>query len=562
MPVPESIFRAELTPFDLEVDGRWPDGLDGEMFISAPVVDERLSYQLFGFGAMVRISLRPGTHGAPEDRHALRHAVIDTPVKRLHDRLPDRFVGGLLGLESPFGHANMVNTAPLAWNGRLFATWDVGRPAEVDPVSLRFLGEVGSASSWGGDSFGGRKVLPQVFSTAHPVVDPQRNCLWTVKLVLTADGMSPVVVRHDGDGAHVRTWPLPGAVVVGSMHTIAQTENWLVLADSGNFKADMGEIMGGERSVTVDSTVPVYFVRKDDLESTPSGQPVRWERGMFGPTTGHYYASWDDSDGITVLFEHMDLTDLGYRLLPDDVDAHGRPINPAHVGFYQMAMSAQTVSEVRFRPGPGRSSGSATGEVLARTREDWAWNLQLSAMDWSLAGSRAPTHHHVVFQGRRPQMTARRVLDVYGGRVSADVTGPEQRASLATFRRGGLGLASRWEFPSEGDFPSSPIFVPRPGGVPGGGDGWVVVPVLSDDGFRLDCFDAADTGGGPVASLRAPDRATMPFLLHAVWMESAAPAPSVERLSFVDDIDEGSLSRLDDEARDAVLAVAADLAVV
>ena len=30
------------------------------------------------------------------------------------------------------------------------------------------------------------------------------------------------------------------------------------------------------------------------------------------------------------------------------------------------------------------------------------------------------------------------------------------------------------------------------GGTPGGGDGWVVVPVISDDGFRVECFDAAD----------------------------------------------------------------------
>ena len=190
MPLPSTIFSAGFRDIDLKVvSGRWPAGLNGEMFVSAPVVDDRLDYQLFGFGAMLRISMRQGTHGAPPDRVALRVRTLDTPVRRIHERAKERFVGGLLGLESPFGHANMANTAPLVWGGRLFATWDVGRPVEVDPVSLGFLGEVGSAASWGGDSFRARRVLPQVFSTAHPVVDPERGCLWTVKLSLTASGM-------------------------------------------------------------------------------------------------------------------------------------------------------------------------------------------------------------------------------------------------------------------------------------------------------------------------------------------------------------------------------------
>ena len=554
MSLPESLLRAPLSDIDLTVThGTWPEGVHGEMFISAPVIDDRLSYQLFGFGAMVRVSMQAGSHGAAPDRFALRSQVIDTPVQRLHERMPEAFRGGMLGLESPFGHANMVNTAPLGWDGRLFATWDVGRPVEVDPVSLRFLGEVGSTASWGGDSFGAKKPLPQVFSTAHPVVDPQRGCLWSVKLVLGKAGMEPQVVRYDGNGASVRTWSLPGATVIGSMHTIAQTEHWLVLADSGNFKADMGEIMGGERTVMVDTTVPVYFVRKDEIDATPAGGELRYYSATFGPTTGPYYGRWDDADGIHVLFEHMDLTDLGYRLLADDVDAAGRPINPAHVGFYNMAMSSQTISEVTFTP------GDEHGVRTASANDEWTWNLQLSAMDWSVEGMRTPTHHHVVFQGRRPSMLARRVLDVYRDRIGGPIDTADQRASVATFARDGLTVRGRYEFPSDGDLPSSPIFVPRQGGTPGGGDGWVIVPVLSDDGFRIECFDAADVAGGPVATLSGDQHQTMPFLLHAIWMPAATAAPDLERLRFADDLDEALLARLGDAERDAVMAVAAEL---
>lgn len=560
MPLPESIFAATLADFDLDVvEGRWPDGVQGEMFVSAPVVDDRLDFQLFGFGAMVRISLRPGTHGAEPGSFALRRRVIDTPVQRIHSRVREAFSGGVLGLDSVFGHANMVNTAPLAWNGRMFATWDVGRPVEIDPVTLGFLGEVGSTESWGGDSFGQKRVLPQIFSTAHPVTDPERGCMWTVKLSPTRDGLQPTLVRWSGDSARVQTWPLEGAGVWGSMHTITQTRNWLVLADSGNFKADMNEVFGGERTCTIDATVPVYFVRKDDVDRTAPGNPVPWVRGEFGPTTGHYYAVWDDSEGVRVLFEHLDLTDLGYRLMPGDVDAHGAPLNPAHVGFYNMAMRSQTVSEMVFDPG---RNGTVSSHTIGRVNDGDMWNLQLSAMDWSLAGMENPTHHHVVFQGRKPQMLARRVLDLYEGRApEREIAGPETGARLVTFERGTLRQVAEHRWATLDDLPSSPIFVPRHGGAPGGGDGWVVVPVLSDSGFRLECFDAARVSAGPVAVLRGRARQQVPFLLHAVWMESASPAPDVERNRFADEISDGvgaeALARLEPHLRDAVLDVAA-----
>lgn len=559
MPLPESLLAASLADFDLQVvAGAWPEGLRGEMFVSVPVVDDRLDYQLFGFGAMARLSLEPGTHGAPEAMFAFRGRVLDTPVRRIHDLVSESFSGGVLGLESPFGHANMVNTAPLAWNGRMFATWDVGRPAEVDPVGLSFLGEVGSSDSWGGDSFGQTRVLPQIFSTAHPIVDPERGCMWTVKLSPTANGLEPTVVQWDGSGTRVRTWPLPGAGVWGSMHTISQTRNWLVLADSGNFKADMGEVFGGERTSTIDQRVPVYFVRKDSLESTRPGEPVTWERGEFGPTTGHYYAVWDDSDGVRVLFEHLDLTDLGYRLFASDVDAHGSPINPRHAGFYNMAMRSQTVSEVVFTPGRGTTVASRT---IAAANDGEMWNLQLSAMDWSIEGLSAPTHHHVVFQGRKPQMLARRVLDIYAGRAPEDeIAGSETGARLVTFERGTLRQSAEHRFAALDDLPSSPIFVPRAGGTPGGGDGWVVVPVLSDSGFRVECFDAARVGSGPVAVLRGAGCEQVPFLLHAVWSETCVADAGLERLSFADEISSpvasAAMSRLDDRLRDAVLEVA------
>ncbi len=555
MPLPETLLSAQLSDLDLHVtSGAMPAGIHGEMVISAPVIDDRLSYQLFGFGALLRLSLTPGTFGAPADSYALRHRVIDTPVYRLHQRAPEHFHGSLLGFNTPWGAPNMANTSPLAYNGRLMATWDVGRPVEVDPITLGFIAEVGRQQSWGGGSFGKTMALPQVFSSAHPVADPERGWLWTVKLVLSAQGMQPWVVKYRGDGGDVSMWPIEGAAVLGSMHTIAQTRNWLVMADSGNFKADPAEIMGGTRTVRIDETVPVYLVRKDDIEATPPGEPLTSVCVQIGPTTGHYYAVWDDSDGIRVLFEHMDLTDLGYRLEADDTDVYGRPINPAHYGMYQMAMANQTISEWVLDP------ITATANRIAHAGGPERFNLQLSAQDWSLEGQSDPTHHHVVFQGFRGGALAQRTLEIYADRIDRS-TYPDrdQPASLITFGRGDLDVTSQFQFPDDHDLPSSPSFVPRPHGIPGGGDGWVVLPVLNDDGLRVEIFNASDVGRGPEATLAPRVPHHHPFILHSIWMPEVQSAPDLERNRFSDDLETDLLDHLDNDARELLLDVAADL---
>jgi hypothetical protein len=555
MPLPSTLVTARHHDLDLRLlAGRWPDDVAGEVFVSAPEPNPRLDSALFGFGAMIRLSLRPGTHGAPPDRFAWRVRSIDSPTRRLFDRAPHAFTPGPLGYTSQLGAPNMVNTAPLAWGDRLFATWDVGRPAEIDPVSLRFLGEVGSTASWGGGSFPARNVLPFIFSSAHPVVDPERGCLWTAKLVPGAGApfrWQPVVVRWDGDGPSVRTWPVAGARLAGSLHTVSQTRDWLILADSGNFKADPGEMTGGPRTARIDGVVPVFLVRKDEIEATPPGREVPMREFALAPSTGHYYACWDDRDGVRVLFEHMDLVDLALRLQPGDLDARGRPIDPALAGMYNMAMAPSSVSEVELDPASGKLTQRAA------LREEWAWNLQLSALDWSPEGQTAPTLHHTVYQGWRPGAVSQRALDHYRDRVDPDrLPEDDTPSSLVTRRRGSLEVTGRWEFRSTGELPTSPVFVPRAkaGAAPGGHDGFVACPVLSDSGLRVDLFDAADVARGPLASIGAPGGA-VPLLLHSAWLPRASAARGHERLRFADDVGEADVAALPPELADAVRTV-------
>jgi hypothetical protein len=203
-------------------------------------------------------------------------------------------------------------------------------------------------------------------------------------------------------------------------------------------------------------------------------------------------------------------------------------------------------------------------------REDWSWNHQLSAMDWSAEGQHNPTTHHIVFQGFRPDMVSQRCLRLYGDRVDrTNWPGAETAACLVSMARGSLDVTSRYEFGSLDDMPSSPIFVPRdPGGNgrsrhagadPGGHDGWVVLPVLSDDGLRVEVFDAADVGRGPVATLASPGGEAVPVLLHSAWAPTPTSVPDRIAVSFADEVDDTVLAGLDEHLVAAAHAVAADL---
>ena len=88
----------------------------------------------------------------------------------------------------------------------------------------------------------------------------------------------------------------------------------------------------------------------------------------------------------------------------------------------------------------------------------------------------------------------------------------------------------------------------------------MIVPVLSDDGVRVECFDAADVGRGPVGVLAGPAHETIPFMLHSVWMPNAASTADDgrERLRFADDIELAVVEGLDAPLRRAVEQVAAE----
>lgn len=565
MPVPRSLLGHDgFVDLDLELaSGRWPDDLAGEIAISASDQATATRHAFFGDGWMLRLSLEPGTHGAPADRFAWRTSLLRTPSRLLRQRTPEVFESTAIGTSSPYGWANSANTAPLPWGDRLFATWDAGRPVEVDPVTLEALGEVCHRDHWG--SAIPAPVLPLVPTTAHPVIDPERDCLWTVAL----DPIHHTVrlVRWSGDGTELDTWPLIDAPVPQSMHTITQTPDHLILADCA-FKADPAEIFGtGEREVTNNLDEPVYLIRKDVVDATRPGDPVQPTCIRVGPEVMHYFARYDERDGIEIIFEHTPATDLAMYVRDGDLDAWGRPIDPGLRGMYNHPMQPAVLAVRRFDP----ATGEVTEQAVASDPERW-WSTQLSAMDWSSEGMAHPTLHHVVLNGFHPETITQRAMALYGDRV-ADLPTHEIPGRLVTFRRDGLTEVGEHVF-ADGDHPTSPTFVPRDplggstangrsryaGTDPGGHDGYVVVPVLADDGFRVEVFAADAVASGPLAVLRSAGRATVPFILHSAWMPRAVPSePDLERLRFSSELDDAAVATLAPDQAQAVRAVADEL---
>ncbi|MEU8246652.1 carotenoid oxygenase family protein [Nonomuraea sp. NPDC048916] len=558
MPIPRSILT-KADPSDLElsvVQGAWPSDVAGHMVISSSDQRSHPVHAFFGDGVLVRLSLTPGRDG----RFAWRANVIDSPSVRLRRRRPDLFAAGPVGTNSPFGGVNAANTAPLPWGDRLLATWDAGRPIEVDPVTLGFVAEVGHRDDWA--PVLDAPVLPSILTTAHPVIDPERGCLWSV----TRDPVTGVlsVVRYDGEGAHVRRWPVEGARFPQATHTITQTRDWLVLADTA-YKVDLAEVLGnGERTVANNPGGPLLMVRKDALDAAPPGTAVHGTVFRIAPEVNHFYATYDDSAGVRVVMEHTPGVDIGLYLREDDVDVFGRPVDPALRGMYCHGASPAVVTVLEFDP----EGGTVTD--VARLRDPGRyWQAELSALDWSFEGQLRPTRHHLVFQGFHPEAISARLLRNYGDRIDRSLFPREETPSvLASLERDSLKPLAEWAWPLD-DYPTSPIFVPRaPGGPgrsryagaePGGHDGYLAVVVHNDARFRVELFDAADVSRGPVATLAPSPGTVIPFMIHAAWMPEARPHdPSIERLRFADDLDE-RLDRLDPELRTLAREVAAEL---
>ena len=86
----------------------------------------------------------------------------------------------------------------------------------------------------------------------------------------------------------------------------------------------------------------------------------------------------------------------------------------------------------------------------------------------------------------------------------------------------------------------------------------MVQPVCNDDGFRVDLFDAANVGAGPIATLAGTKKEAIPLILHSAWMPAFHELADAERLRFSSEVNAESLAGVPEELHASVHAVAAE----
>ena len=190
-----------------------PPGLQGSFFIVAPAGSEDSppvvensktvlptrngwTHLLNGDGMVYRVDF--AQTGAKYSSRFME-TVTYLADKISHQKYPDLayFNFGISRLSIFTGACNQANTAFLPISGgedkpdRLLVTWDMGRPVEIDPVSLRVIAPIGKYSDWQPMQKVASSVMAtkMLMSCAHPVVIPETNEVLTLNVVKSLRGL-------------------------------------------------------------------------------------------------------------------------------------------------------------------------------------------------------------------------------------------------------------------------------------------------------------------------------------------------------------------------------------
>ena len=265
-PAPRSLNRADRHEHDgLELElvnedrpfwgksGEVPKDLYGHLFVNTAagtVVSKGLPYPvedsttiLAGDAYMMRFDFDGG-------KVKLKSKLLRTPCYYFDEesqkddayKMYRFFNHGILRFNWLMGARNMNNTAfyPLPAPGakrddpcRLLATWDAGRPWEIDPETLEAKTPVGRRDEWYAEAFG-THPFPTTFSTAHPQWDAEKGELFTVNYGKGIDALArtiPLVQNAYLMSKMARSRRTQLLVALGLKKTVAKREEAFVGID-------------------------------------------------------------------------------------------------------------------------------------------------------------------------------------------------------------------------------------------------------------------------------------------------------------------------------------------
>jgi carotenoid cleavage dioxygenase-like enzyme len=545
---------------DLEViSGTLPGDLAGHVFINSARPSGGGSFVFNGDGLIHRLDF-----GGP--RPHLMTRLVKSPcyfADQATTGTSDGFqVNGLASISRTLGVRNQGNTAFLPMGpDRLLATYDAGRPWELDPISLDVVTPVGWHSDWrpamdipaAMRQFVMGNVFPLVMASAHPVWDPHTQEFFCVNFggnqgiqVLGVTLFAPVftdLLRWDGAGALER-WTLVDSggqpiKIENSVHQLQVTQDYVLVMDCA-FSSEPGKMFDPAAFSPQLPDARIYLVRRADLARTTPGGQVEARRVTIPREAAHFLADYANPGGkITVHLQHNCASDASEWLLPTDVEhGSGARVRPELAGLFAGATDLGVLGRHVI---DGPSATYLPAESAIYSDDAWTWTLGLSTHP---GASGALTRHEQLYVpagGFQADTLIDRVARGYAAYPHRIV--PMNRLPLAAGRPASIArfdvrlaqVMDGWRFP-EGRMACSPQFVPRSGGNGGATDGYLVVVVLSDDtswsrssGDELWVFDAADLARGPLCRLAHP-QLDMPFMMHTAFLPELRPRAASYRI--------------------------------
>jgi len=476
--------------------------------------------------------------------------------------------GGLLGFRdlgltrlSPLlGVRTMLGTATVMLGDRMIVTSDVGRPWEVDPITLELVTPLGKLDEWQG-AVPAPWLFPLVLTSAHPAEDRATGELFTANYAAIGSGGAFFqLVRWRGPGALEHFQPVDDhgepVLIEQCVHQIAVTREYVILQDSA-FLFEMRQmamdalqglipgvalrgLLGGRGMLAQRPTSVFHIIRRRDLAGgggpVDAPRPVPSVRVEIPGESVHFFAQYEDDDGaLTLIVPHTPTLDVSECIRRGDRMLDGGRADefaglPAPCALTPGTIAVHTVDP---RSGAVRSTRTVVGEQL--------WGLGLA--------TRAPEDPRrpleVVFfntSGFFRELVPQRVVKAYAGRVDEALMPDGRSPHLLAFEVAS-GELTDYMCPN-GWALLSPVFVPRRGD-PTERAGYVVcvahaaanVPREVDtSGEELWIFASEDIARGPICRLGHP-ALDFSFTVHATWVAALRASPRDYRVAIAEDLD-------------------------
>lgn len=466
---------------------------------------------------------------------------------------------GMLRFSPALGARDFANTALTSiGGGRLLASYDAGRPWEIDPSTLEVVTPVGRQQTWR-PSFPnltpGLNFMPIVMSTAHPAFDPNEGATYVVNYGAPMEGLSvePFVriLRWDGElepvATTIRERDGVPAILRQSCHQMHVTRHHVVLVD-GAFRIEPEQMAGRDVSYPQSSTTTLFVIRKDALKGGEA-DAVRVE---IATESAHFLVDYEDSEErMTLMLVHQGSSDPSEWVRATDVvHSTKRPVSRDELGMLVAPADLGVLGRYEIDLRSGKADDSKTKKLV----DERLWGITLWTQDPRVVNDGLGSAFWITM-GFLPELLTERIVSMYAAHPHrvvpvAELSTTPLPARLLRVDHESMSVEDTFTFPI-GSAPFSPTFVPRKNGGPG--DGYVVVFVINPEGDELWIFSSSDLAAGPLARL-GHDALDFGFTLHTTWLEELVTQPSNYRVDRSDDYRDG-LAALDPRARDLVQRV-------